>query len=63
MIPAVKNTAMEEGCVQRNCFATGEIEEPRWTELSLPEIFKIAFKSNPLIKSHDHPAMKLLRGE
>jgi len=46
-----------------HCFATGEIEEPHWPELSLPEIFKIAFKSNPLIKSHDHPSMKLLRGE
>ena len=46
-----------------HCFATGEIEEPTWPELSLSEIFKIAFKSNPLIKSHDHAAMKLLRGE
>jgi len=38
-------------------------DEPEWPDLSYKAILKIAFKGNPPIDSHDHPVMKLLRGE
>jgi hypothetical protein len=44
-------------------YSTGTISEPDWPELSYSQVFSVAFKNNPLIQSHDHPAMKLLRGE
>jgi hypothetical protein len=46
-----------------HCFAEGENVDPVFPDLSFSEIFKVAFKSSPLIRSHDHAAMKLLRGE
>ena len=45
------------------CTAEGITIEPEWPNLSLSEILKIAFKGKGLIESHDHPVMKLLRGE
>jgi len=37
--------------------------DPTFPDLSYSEIIKIAFKDNPLIKSHNHELMKRLRGE
>ena len=44
-------------------YSTLILDEPVWPELSLDEIFGIAFRNTPLIDSHDHQVMKLLRGE
>ena len=44
-------------------FAKGITTEPEWPNLSLSEIFKIAFRGKDLISSHEHPVMKTLRGE
>lgn len=42
--------------------AMGEVAEPVWPKLSLEEILKIAFKDR-YIRSHDHIALKKLRGK
>lgn len=41
--------------------ATGDIPEPKWPELSLHDILKIAFKDK-FINSTDHPVVQKLRG-
>lgn len=42
--------------------ATGDLPEPEWPDLSLHEILKLAFRDR-YIDSHEHPAVKRLRGE
>jgi hypothetical protein len=42
--------------------ATADGPEPKWPELSLEDILRIAFKGY-LIESLDHPTLKRLRGE
>ena len=42
--------------------ATGQLDEPQWSELSPAEIYKLAFKDR-FIGSFDHPVLKRLRGE
>jgi hypothetical protein len=42
--------------------ATGNFTDPKWPELSLKEILKIAFKDK-VVDSLDHPVIKKLRGE
>lgn len=41
--------------------AEGEIPEPKWPELSLKDILRLAFKDR-FIQSIDHPIVKKLRG-
>ena len=42
--------------------ATGELPEPKWPEMSLADILRVAFKDKR-IDSHDHPVLRRLRGE
>lgn len=43
--------------------ATGDIPDPVWPELTLGEIFEIAFGTAHVIDDKDHPALCQLRGE
>jgi hypothetical protein len=43
-------------------YAGGELPEPKWPELSLADILRVAFKDKR-IDSHDHPVLRRLRGE
>lgn len=43
--------------------AIGDIPDPVWPELTLGEIFEIAFGSGHVIDDRDHPALCQLRGE
>ena len=42
--------------------ATGELSDPEWPDLSLPEILKLCFRDR-FIQDIDHPVLKTLRGE
>jgi hypothetical protein len=42
--------------------ATGDLPDPKWPELSLAEILRIAFKGK-LIDTLEHPVLRRLRGE
>lgn len=41
--------------------ATGDLPEPEWPDLTLKEIFKLAFQDR-YIDSPDHPVVQMLRG-
>jgi hypothetical protein len=42
--------------------ASGEIPEPEWPDLSFQELIRLSFQDR-MIKSHDHPVLRALRGE
>jgi hypothetical protein len=42
--------------------ANGDLPDPKWPELSLADILRVAFKDKR-IDSHDHPVLRRLRGE
>jgi uncharacterized protein YbdZ (MbtH family) len=42
--------------------ARGDWSEPEWPELPFAAILEIAFRDNRIIKSHDHPVIRRLRG-
>ena len=42
--------------------ALGDWSEPEWPELPFAGILEIAFRDNRIIKSHDHPVIRRLRG-
>jgi hypothetical protein len=39
------------------------VAEPKWPEISLRELLRLAFGKGKLINSLDHPILKRLRGE
>jgi len=41
--------------------ASGNLPEPKWPDMSFREILEIAFKGK-IIRSMDHPAVKMLQG-
>jgi hypothetical protein len=42
--------------------AQGQLSEPKWPELTLSEILRIAFGGNRLVDSEDHPLIATLSG-
>ena len=42
--------------------AGGQLSEPEWPELSFDEILKVAFRDDRIIRDHNHPVIRRIRG-